>query len=309
MSSIYSAPEKRILLRKDKIYQSKALRTVFGIVLLAAVIIWVAKEGILFSRISFGLLLCSTFAALTINFLNASIIKVMVEVFKRDISYIDALHISALGTFGNSAGGLPIGTTLKYVILYKQSGLKIKETTTGLIIFTIAISLFLLGYAAISVWGMNLARTSKMIPSLLLAASTLVLVVLWKWLRKKNMGRQLIQPFLDSRIFRRITLISFVTATLFILNYLVISLILFPEIPLASVVFIASIGLLTGLASLLQTVGGIHEFSMGISAFIAGIKLIDGMQLALSMRVASLLSSGMILVVFYFSPHVTKKLS
>jgi hypothetical protein len=74
---------------------------------------------------------------------------------------------------------------------------------------------------------------------------------------------------------------------------------LFPEIPTLTILFVASAGTLTSLATLLQSVGGIHELSIGFSAYVSGVRLIDGLQVALVLRIGSFLSSGLFLALLY----------
>lgn len=275
--------------------------------LLGAIIVWILKEGILITKLGVELILYSSIVSFSTNLINASILRTIVDTYHGELSFLNALHLSALGTFGNSAGGLPIGTTLKYIILHKRSGLNIKQITAGLIVFTVVISYFLLAYASISAWYLHFPHTIKWIPTILFLVSILFLLLLWKWLRNKGTMVNLINPFLSSKSFYRLLINSFAVSTLFLIGYLIVGYILFPSMQAMVIVFVSSVGLLAGLASLLQTVGGVHEFSMGFSAFISGTDLLDGVQLALTMRIASVLSSGLILSIFYLFPSYSQK--
>lgn len=277
-------------------------RPLLGLSLLGIVVIWVARQGILTERISAGLMICSTVVSLFINLINATIIRAIVDAYEGKITYASSLRISALGALGNAAGGLPIGTGLKFAILYKQSGLKVIEITAGLVIFTIAISFFLLAYASASIWTMGFSPFIKAIPGLLLIVGIALLLLLRTALRKRNGAMRLVEPFLKNNCFQRLLAISFLMTTIFLLNYWVIGRFLFPEIPLMQMIFIASIGILTGLGSLLQSVGGIQEISMGVAAHVSGANLIDGAQLALLLRVTSLISSSLLLALFNMLP-------
>jgi hypothetical protein len=282
---------------------SALFRLLFGLTLLAVIIIWVAKQGILTERISVELLICSTFISLLVNFINASVIRTIVAIYQGKITYASSLRISCLGALGNAAGGLPIGTGLKFAILYKQSRLKVTEITAGLVIFSIAISFVLLAYASVSIWAMNFSPLIKSIPGLLFIVGIVLLIFLWKVLKNKNTAIRLVKPFLMDGNFQRLLVISFSMATVFILNYWIISRFLFPDIPSMQIVFVASVGILTGLGSLLQSVGGIQEISMGLAAYVSGASLIDGAQLALFLRITSLISSGLLLAIFYILPN------
>lgn len=278
------------------------LKPLVGIAILGTLIFWVIKEGVLLERISLSVAAVATVASGVLNLLNALIIKNIVTVYDRKISFVKSLHLSALGTFGNSAGGLPLGTTLKYVLLHQQSGLKIREITAGLVIFTFATSIFLLCYTAVSVWSTGLLFAAKTTPALILVMLALLLPLLWRHFRKRQSIVTLIEPFLRKRNLQRLVATSAMTATGFVSSYWLVTTLLLPEIPRLTILFIASAGTLTSLATLLQSVGGIQELSVGLSAYVSGVRLIDGLQVALVLRVASLLSSGLFLALLYAGP-------
>ena len=279
------------------------MRPILGITLLGIVVIWILNEGTLLSNLSVELIVFSTLASMTLNVMNAAIIRIIVVAYQRHISHNDALHLSALGTLGNSAGGLPIGMTLKYVILNKKKGLKISEITLGLVVFAATISFFLLAFAAVSCWFINLHPLLR--SSIVLLAITSGSIGWWCWwlFKKRSPKVNFLAPFLNPHILPRVLFIGLINATLFIASYWIVSLYLLPQISFAFLIFVTSIGLLTGLGTLLQTVGGIHELSLGVAAFIAGAELVDGLQLALTMRIAAILSSSIIVTALYLLPR------
>lgn len=281
---------------------SALFKPILGLLLLGLVIVWIAKQGILFDKLSVNLILASTTASVFINLLNASVIRTIVGAYHGKIGYARSLHISALSAFGNAAGGLPVGTTLKFALLYRQSGLKIKEITFGLILFTVAITFMLLGYVSISIPAMNFRLSLSVIPGILFVLGVALTAFLWSWLSAKKIMPQTASPLLRHPYFVQLLLVSFSLTTMFIFNYWIIGYFLVPDIPPMQMIFIASVGILTGLGSLLQSVGGIQEISMGIATAISGSNLIDGAQLALTMRITSLISSAIILSLLYLLP-------
>ena len=282
---------------------AKWLKPLVGTAILGTLIFWVVKEGVLLERISLPVAVLATVASGVINLLNASIVKNIVTVYERKITFVKALHLSVLGTFGNSAGGLPLGTTLKYVLLHRQSGLKVSEITSGLVIFTLATSFFLLCYTAVSVWSTGLSLAAKTAPALIVFMVLLLLPFLWRRLRNRRSIGRLVEPFLRKRNLQRLIAISAITATGFVCSYWLVATFLFPEIPALIILFVASAGTLASLATLLQSVGGIQELSVGLSAYVSGVRLIDGLQIALVLRIASLLSSGLFLALLYAWPR------
>ena len=278
------------------------LKPIVGMTILGMLVFWVIKEGVLLERINLSVAAAATVASGVLNLLNASIVKIIVTVYDRKITFVKSLHLSVLGTFGNSAGGLPLGTTLKYVLLHQQSGLKIREITAGLVVFTFATSIFLLCYTAVSVWATGLSLTAKMTPALILIMLALLLPILWRHLRRRQSIVTLVEPFLRKGNLQRLVATSALTATGFVCSYWLVAALLLPEIPTLTILFVASAGTLTSLATLLQSVGGIQELSVGLSAYLSGVRVIDGLQVALVLRVASLLSSGIFLALLYLGP-------
>lgn len=281
---------------------SALFKPLLGLLLLGLVIVWIAKQGILFDKLSVKLILASTTASFFINLLNAAVIQTIVGAYRGNISYLRSLHISTLGTLGNAAGGLPVGTTLKFALLYKQSGLKIREITLGLILFTAAITFMLLGYVSISISAMNFRLSISIIPGILFVLGVTMSAFLWSWLSAKKIMAQSTGPLLRHPYLAQMLVVSFSLTSMFILNYWIIGYFLVPDVPPMQMIFIASVGILAGLGSLLQSVGGISEISMGIATAISGLNLIDGAQLALTMRIASLISSAIILSLLYLLP-------
>lgn len=233
-------------------------------------------------------------------------LRVIALAYDRPLPYRSALHVSALGSFGNAAGGLPIGTALKFIILYKQAGLRIAQVTTGLAAFTAGISLVLLGYASFSSAWLDLPTGIRLIPPVLLAMAVLVLAYLRRRYGGTGFFREIASPLLTPRVARQLGVFSLITGTLFIVNYLVICMFLLPEFNLVTGIFVASVGILVGLGTLMQSTGGIQELSIGLTTLLTGGGILDGVQLALTMRMTSILSSALILALLYTThPRVT----
>ena len=108
------------------------IRPVIGITLLVIMLVWASKEGELFERINARYLLLPVLISIFSVVMGGLILQRIAVTFNKHLRFSSALLISALGTFGNSLGGLPLGTTIKYAALYKKSGLAIKETTLAL---------------------------------------------------------------------------------------------------------------------------------------------------------------------------------
>lgn len=278
------------------------LRTLLGLCILIAIVVWVINRGILLERLTGTLLLWSTLISMLTSMLHAATLGFIAYVYGRKLDYRYALYISALGSLGNAAGGLPLGTTLKYIILYKRVGLKISQITFGLTSYTITIALVLLAFSAFSASLLDLRTDIKVLPGLLLIFSLLAIIALGLWGQRNKVMSGLLNPFLRPRAFIIVAALSFSLASLFILNSGAVGHFLFPEHSLMHIIFFSATGIFIGLVSLLQAIAGIQEITMGLSAFVSGIDPIDGVQIALVMRITSIISSGIFLGLFYLTP-------
>lgn len=282
------------------------LRTLFGLGILAAVVTWIIYEGSLFERLNVSVLLWSTLISALTSLLHAITLIAIARTYERRLDLRYAIYISTLGSLGNAAGGLPLGTTLKYAILHNRVGLKISQITFGLASFTVGISLALLGYTALSIFSLELPMYVKILPSVLLAGSGILLMLLIRWALTKTRISALIYPHLRWPGVMALATLSSILATLFILNSCVVGWYMLPERTVTQVIFISASGILMGIASLLQAVAGVQEIAMGLSAFMSGINPIDGVQIALVMRFTSIISSGIILGLSYLAPGQTR---
>lgn len=228
----------------------------------------------------------------------------MARAYQRRLNIRSALRITSLSSLGNAAGGLPLGTTVKYTILYKKVGMSISQITFGLSAYTIGITLTLLGYAVVGILALHFHPLIKSLSAAILLASIAVIPLVARfWARRSRSFSKLIRPFLKKPTSVMVALISLATASLFTLNSAVVGLFLFPEHSFFRIWFISASGILLGLGSLLQSVGGIQEIAMGITAYASGINTIDGVQIALVMRFTSIIASGLTLGFSYLVPE------
>ena len=234
--------------------------------------------------------------------MQASTLTSMAQAYQRKLDMRYALYVSALGSLGNAAGGLPLGTTLKYTILYKRVGLSLSQITFGLSVFIVGISLILLGYAVLGIQALNFQPAIRVVSAVVFIGCFAAIFPVIHWGRHNNAFSRNIGPFLKKPLAVTVASISFSIASLFILNSTLVGLFLFPEHSFFHVLFISASGILLGLGSLLQSVGGIQEIAMGFSAYASGINPIDGVQIALVMRFTSIISSGIILGFSYLVP-------
>jgi uncharacterized membrane protein YbhN (UPF0104 family) len=270
-------------------------KPIAGTVLLLCIVAWIMSNGEAMEHISIPALIYSTLiSGLTVG-LNAVVLKLIVEYFEGFLSYRNAFRLSALGTLGNALGGLPIGTTLKYALLYRDSGIKIREITSGLVIFTLAGSCWLLAYAALSIQYTPLHNIAKVAVPLALCFGVAALVMLLLWARNHGRLGQLVKPFIVGSNLARVLFLSFAVTTTFVANYSVVAHLMFPDVHLSLVAFIASVGTFISLGSALQSVGGVAELSMGLSSSFSGLDAATGATLALALRFTAIVAAASIL--------------
>jgi len=275
------------------------IKPMVGIALLAVILFWVNQQGTLLQRLKAMHLLLPTLITSGSIWLGAMILRFIVASYRKHLAQSAALYISAIGTFGNALGGFSIGTTIKYITLYKKGGLTIKEITAGLVFFTLTILAFLVVIATTSVWTTPLPRSYKILALILLFVPPTAGLIIRQWLRHAGFWLRLVEPLIAKERLWHVLLLSFSSSALFIANFCVIGISLFPELPLPSLIFISSLGVLAGQGIMIQSIGGVQEFLMGLSALLSGFSVLDGVQIALVSRVASIIASGLIVLVSY----------
>lgn len=278
------------------------IRAAVGMGTLSAVTFWVFHEGSLLQQLNAWALLWTTLIVLLINFVSAALLRVTARMYHRELNFRLALYAGALGSFGNATGGLPIGTTLKFAILRQRVGLTIGQITFSLISATVGISLTLLAIAAVSILGIGFPIEVKIIPAVLFVCGIGTSILLLRWSYTHGVLTSLVKPLFINGHLAKLTLFSLSLATLLVLNYVVVGLFVLPERSVLTVIFISASATLLSIASLLQSIGGGQEIVMGFTSFLTGAQIIEGVQLALIVRLASIITSGLTLVWFFMVP-------
>ncbi len=269
-----------------------------GLCILAIIILWVLKEGYPIEKMSFTLISSALLAAMTSSFANAMIISEISNVYGGALNYKSSLHITSLGTFANAAGGMPIGTALKYILLHKKGKLSVAQTTTGFVVFTISISLALLLYIAVLIRWLDIHNTYRNIAAFVLIISIAVLATAILCLKYFPRIHRHFSPFLKHQVAIRILIISLIVTLGFIFSFWVVAYQLIPHMTFIQTAFSVALGSLVSQTAFLQSVGGIQELSIGIAASLTGAKVIHGVMLGVTIRMTALASSGLIVAFF-----------
>lgn len=282
-----------------KVEPRRWLRGFVGLAALIAITWWASGQREMFARVGPAVLLLSGLTAMMIHTLNAVILTTISNTYSGRLTLRDALHLSALGALGNAIGGLPLGTSLKFFLLYKRGGLRITQITAGMMLFALESALFLLLFASLSAWLLENAPLPPAIPAGLLVCALLTLLVAHRLVARWKQAHQTLRPWLTTRKLWTTLTISGAVSVMFILNYVIIGQFLLPQSELARLVLLASVGIIVSMGSILQTVGGVHELSLGAAALASGLPALDGVTLALVMRLTALLSAATILAALY----------
>lgn len=277
-------------------------RPYIGLLLLAAIILWVLHEGYPVEKVGVAFVGSALLAALASNFANALIISEISKIHGGAMDYRSSLYTTALGTFANAAGGIPIGTALKYVLLHKKGKLSVAQTTAGFVVFTISISLVLLFYITILIRWLDVNDTYRNLAAFALLACLFVVATAAFFLRYLPRVQRHFSLFLRSRALFRISVISVIVTLGFLLSFWVVASQLFPQMTFVQTAFSVSLGSLVSQMAFLQSVGGIQELSIGVATRVAGTELIQGVMLGLTIRMTALVSSGLIIAAFVLRP-------
>jgi uncharacterized membrane protein YbhN (UPF0104 family) len=247
---------------------------------------------------SFSLISSALLAAIASGFANAMIISEISKVYGGALNYKSSLYITSMGTFANAAGGMPIGTALKYILLHKKGKLSVAQTTAGFVVFTISISLALLLYTAVLIHWLDIRDTYRNIATLVLIVCIALLATAVLFLRYFPRIHRHFSPFLKYRVAFRILIISIIVTLGYILNFWIVTYQLFPHLTFVQTAFSVSLGSLVSQTAFLQSVGGIQELSIGIATSLTGAEVIHGVMLGLTIRMTALASSGLIVASF-----------
>lgn len=275
------------------------IRAVIGMGILFAVAYWVYREGSLLRQINAWALICSILIVQVINIVSAALLCIIARIYHRKLSFRLALYIGALGSLGNASGGLPIGTTLKYAILRQKTGLTIGQITFGLVSVTVVISLSLLVVTAVSIISLEFPPGAKIIPLVLFIGGMGTVMLLVRWSCRYKRIAELVKPVLARGLRGRLALFGCLLALLFVVNYVVVGYFVLPERSMSAVAFMSASAMLLSIVSFLQSIGGIQEIVMGFTAFLTGAQMIEGVQLALIIRLTVIIASSLT-IAWYF---------
>jgi hypothetical protein len=272
------------------------LRLALGATILAAVAIWVFREGDYLRNLSLKVLAVSTAASLFTVILNGLTLQTVAATYGRKLGFGDGLRISAFASIGNAAGGLPLGTALKFNVLNERVGLRLSEIAAGMGALTVGISLFLMLFAAVSVACREVPAVAKILALVAWAAAVTVIGVVGAYAARHHRLSALVAPFAEPRHVARCAALSFVVATSFVLNACATGFFLLPQASLNDLVFLSSAGILLGLLSFLQGVAGVQELSMALMAFTIGVDAAGGAQIALTLRATAMVAAALVLL-------------
>ncbi len=274
----------------------KKLVKVFRVCLLLILVVAVAYIGVtkdLRKLFQWQVIIIAIVAAIPTLILNALILRFLVSVIDKNISYVEALNLASLSVFGNSLG-IPIGSGAKYYILYSRHNVNplhimvgnlLIAVVTGVLFLacSLCIKLFLMGCYSL-VFGVFIL--------------TAMLFGVFAPCVKRFLPRKIFEVrYFTAKNFSKIILLSFVGFCLYMWWYGIIIYYCFDELDYALVSGV-SLSLGFGLISGLTSVAGYHETVVAFVSNALGIQWYRGAELALIYRVTALMSSSLMLLLF-----------
>jgi hypothetical protein len=272
------------------------LRVALGAAILGAVILWVVREGDYLRNLSLRAVALSTGLSLLTVLLNGRMLQAIAATYGRSLAYADAVRLSSFASIGNAAGGLPLGTALKFSVLHERVGLGLAQIAAGTAAFTVGISLTLMLFAAAGVTASAVPAAAKLLAFAAWAGAVIVTAAGAAWLARHPRAATLVSPFTQPGHLARCAALSALVATSFVANSCATGALLLPGAAPGQLVFIASAGILLGLLSFLQGVAGIQELTMALMALVVGIDAAEGAQIALTLRATAIAGALLVLL-------------
>lgn len=276
------------------------LRVALGAGILTLVLVWVTRESAFLHNLSAEVILVSSILSILTCVAHALILVAIARAHRRELGMFQALRITALGSLANAAGGLPVGTAIKYSILHRQIRLTLWQITTGLLIFTVGISASLSLYAVTAALFLKFPLSGIILGIFALA----VLAVLGSLLISHTSRggfrlRAALGTLADTQGLVLVAGISFLAATSLVLNSCIVGILMLPAYDVSELIFISASGVLVGILSLLQSVAGIQEIAMAAAAQLTRGQPADGAQIALTVRATAVIASILIMTLQY----------
>lgn len=289
----------------------KSTRIIVSYTLLTGIIIFVILKGDLFQKFSLQLITITAILSFMLMLVNAHALRIICAAY-RGVDVLDlrgALFIGALGTLGNSLGGLPIGTAIKFAILRRKTHLEFKQIAAGYTFLSFIMAGTMIACMLITGAMMLLDFYILFLFAMVSVVTLLIVFVLLFYGKRCGFIENLLMP-LYRHAYKQLLMIGVLLSFGFLLNYWISGLLLFPFISGTKILFMSSFGLMASILTLSQSIGGIQELSVGFAGLISEMHLIHGIELALSLRIAAIIASlATVLVLFPSQLSLLKSLA
>ncbi len=274
------------------------IKPLAGVLLLAAVLWWALHQDFLLAGVGWREFAAAVAISIVIVCLNAEILIVSLRSLDVAIPRRDALWLTGIGGLGNSLGGLPIGTGVKFALLVRRYGMTVRAVFWVYIFYSVVNAVWMMLFGAVLA-GLSGSAPLRMW-AVLMSLPFVVLALLIACLR----GKADAMPWLPVTVTTLARSPHFVrgaaTSALNVLMMLAcfgVLLSAHADFQLAvgallSVCIAVPVGFLTGLPSL----GGMQELLLGAAGTWFDQSVAHGVQLGLLARAASLLASSLVLV-------------
>jgi len=262
---------------------------------------WSLLDGDLLNQFNIRLLLEVASISLIIIFLNSRIISQITVVYGKGLNLAETTLLSVVSALGNSLAGLPLGTGIKLFLMKRRGGLTARQVVAGFLYYTF-LNCFILLNVIVCVFAFSSCNAFYMLLPIVIAFVVFILLYLG---RSSQIYFEVIAPLLNMKFLVKSVMTS-VTVVFFMLYAYRLALFSFyPELSNIAVTWMSASSLLAGFSVGAQSLGGGQELIMGMAMKISNYGVLDGVEVALFLRVSFLCTSVVMFSVML--PYIYKE--
>jgi hypothetical protein len=257
------------------------IKLVAGLVLLAMLVSFSVRYGDVLRMVTVAQVAIATLISIVIILLNGVVGYRTLTLVAGKIALRDVINVTALSSFANALGGLPIGIVYKFHIFRQKSELPASSILTGLVYFT----------------GLNVASLLG-IAGLTSPWKVLLVPLLMSWVLPWLPGIRRLPGLagFNWKTHAGNCLLSLVVSTTMILCYLALMGNHCSDVACyVEQAGVTAVGLSLNFLVNGQSLGGVSELTMGIAGFLHGADLLRGVELAIIIRLSTLLAATCLL--------------
>lgn len=284
----------------------RLIRGFFGAGLLIFLLIFSLKYGAILSTIDIRILSMNVAISIVIVFCNGLVLKWTTHAFKAPLTIVEAQILAALGSFANAAGGLPIGTAMTIGVLVARHKFDLRDVVIGKLVATgLAVGALA---SFVAVFGSDNASTAVI--TLFAVVGIAAPIVLWAIAKFSGPNLRhigVLQTLGSPPLIVSGVALAIVVAVLMNISYWIVIHHYVPDLSFSQSVQMISASLMVGFILLANSVSGLQEIFVGLSATQFQLSFVAGIELGLFIRIGSLIASGIVLAFAWSWERLTKE--